>query len=96
MSVPALRQSTLPGRSPRSPTPRTTSSSSATSSTSTPRARAASTVACVSPERPKPLTRVSPSPSAPIRTARCDIDLSPGTTTCPTTAAAGSTRTFSR
>ena len=90
MSVPALRQSTLPGRNPRSPTPCTTSSSSATSSTGTPSARSASTVACVSPERPKPCTPVSPSPSAPIRTARCEIDLSPGTTTCPTSETAGS------
>src|SRR5581483_7042747 len=61
-------------------------------STSAPRARIASTVACVSPERPKPRTRVSPSASAPIRTARCEIDLSPGTMTCPTSEVAGSTR----
>src|SRR5581483_1836014 len=95
MSVPEFAQSTAPGRSPRSPTPRTTSSSSATSSTSTPSSRTASRVACVSPERPKPRTRVSPSPSAPRRTARWEIDLSPGTATWPTTATAGSTFTAS-
>ena len=89
ISVPALRQSTVPARRPRRPAPRTTSSSSATSSTSTPSDRTASTVACVSPERPKPCTCVSPSVSAPIRTARCEIDLSPGTTTCPTSETAG-------
>ncbi len=93
MSVPALRQSTLPGRNPRSPTPCTTSSSSATSSTGTPSDRTASTPACVSPERPKPCTSDSPSQSAPIRTARCEMDLSPGTMTCPTSEAAGSTLT---
>ena len=34
--------------------------------------------------------------SAPISTARCEIDLSPGTATCPTSATAGSTRIFNR
>ena len=108
MSVPAFPQSTgcacvpMPtshvrtcdvAARPRSPTPRTSSSSSATSSTSTPSERIARTVASVSAERPKPWTRVSPSASAPSSTARCEIDLSPGTATCPTSAAAGSSLT---
>src|SRR5262245_35182328 len=68
-----------------------TISSSETSSTSTPSVRTASTVDCVSPERPKPRTCVSPSQIAPISTARCEIDLSPGTAMCPTSAVAGAT-----
>src|SRR5262249_30103041 len=68
----------------------TTSSSSATSSTSTPSVRIATTVDCVSPLRPNPDTCVSPSQSAPISTARCEIDLSPGTAMWPTSAPAGS------
>ena len=82
-------------RSPRTPTPWTTSSSSATSSTRTPSARTASTVDFVSAERPKPRTCVSPSASAPMSTARCEIDLSPGTARCPTNDPAGSTRVTS-
>ena len=83
ISVPALAQSTGPARRPRSPTPRTYSSSCATSSTLTPSARTAETVASVSADRPKPRTSVSPSPIAPSSTARCEIDLSPGTATWP-------------
>src|SRR6188768_3295969 len=56
----------------------------------------AASVASVSAERPKPLMRVSPSAIAPSRSARCEIDLSPGTRTCPRTAAAGSTLTLGR
>ncbi len=92
-SVPAFAQSAVPPRRPRRPTPCTVSSSSDTSSTCTPNARTASTVACVSPARRKPRTLVSPSPSAPSSTERWEIDLSPGTATCPLTSAAGSTRT---
>ena len=44
----------------------------------------------VAPSAPKPRTRVSPSPIAPSSTARCEIDLSPGTAMCPRSAAAGS------
>ena len=92
-SVPALPQSTgtSGGRSPRTPTPWTTSSSSEMSSISTASARTARTVDSVSPERPNPRTRVSPSQSAPTRSARCEIDLSPGTAMCPASAPAGST-----
>ena len=59
--------------------------------TSTPSARTAAIVASVSAERPKPVIRVSPSQIAPIRTARCEIDLSPGTARCPTSRGTGST-----
>ena len=93
INVPAFAQSIGPpgARNPRNPTPCTRSSSSPSSSTSTPSARIALTVAIVSSERPKPLTCVSPSPIPPSSTERCEIDLSPGTATCPTTATAGST-----
>src|SRR5262249_49528160 len=40
--------------------------------------------------RPKPWMRVSPSATAPSRTARCELPLFPGTPTAPTNAAAGS------
>src|SRR4051794_28092098 len=88
--VPALPQSIVVLRSPRKPTPRTRSSSP--SSTSAPSARTAARVDSVSAERPKPRIVVSPSETAPISSARCEIDLSPGTAKCPSRAAAGSTR----
>ena len=56
----------------------TTSVSTSSSSTWTPSARTTPSVDSVSPERPQCETRVSPSASAPIRRARCEIDLSPG------------------
>ena len=77
---------------PVSPLPNTRSVSSPCSYTSTPSARTAAIVASVSAERPKPEIRVSPSQSAPIRTARWEIDLSPGTARCPTSRGTGSTR----
>ena len=91
MSVPALRQSTVPARRPAQAHAAHDELVVGDVLDLAPSDRIASTVACVSPERPKPCTLVSPSPSAPIRTARCEIDLSPGTTTCPTSEAAGST-----
>src|SRR6266511_2364508 len=69
----------------------TGSASSPSAYALTPSARAAAIVDAVSAERPNPRTRVSPSQSAPIRTARCEIDLSPGTAMCPTSTPAGST-----
>ena len=39
------------------------------------------------------LDPISPSQRAPISTARCEIDLSPGTSRCPTSRATGSTKT---
>ena len=57
----------------------------------TPSARTASSVEVVSPERPQCETRVSPSEIAPSRSARCEIDLSPGTPMWPSRRAAGST-----
>ena len=95
ISVPALPQSIgSPGaRSPRRPAPRTTSVVSPSSTTSTPSARTAASVDSVSPERPQPSTRTSPSQRAPTSSARCEIDLSPGTRTWPVSAAAGATFT---
>ena len=85
------RRSVRPPRvSPRSPRPRTRTTSMSGSSTSAPSARTACSVDSVSPERPKPVISVSPSPTAASSTARCEIDLSPGTTACPTSARAGS------
>ncbi len=94
ISVPELPASTGPSgsRSPRSPTPRTRTRSTSSSSTSTPSARRASSVDSVSAALPKPAMRVSPSLTAPISAARCEIDLSPGTRMWPTRADAGSTR----
>src|SRR5689334_2224415 len=89
-SVPALPQSISAARRPRRPTPCTTSSSPS-SSTRAPSARTACSVDSVSPERPHPWTRVSPSATAPSRSARCETDLSPGTARWPSSAAAGST-----
>ncbi len=66
--------------------------STSSSTTSAPRARIAAIVASVSAERPKPETWVGPSQIAPSMTARCEIDLSPGTATCPSRAATGSMR----
>jgi len=44
----------------------------------------------VSPERPQPRTCVSPSEIAPKSSARCEIDLSPGTAKWPSKLTAGS------
>ena len=97
-SVPAFAQSIgRPGaRSPRRPFPNTRSVSEPCSYTSTPSARTAAIVASVSAERPKPVTCVSPSQIAPISTERCEIDLSPGTATWPTSRGTGSTRSDPR
>ena len=95
--VPAFAQSIArPGafRPPR-PFPKTRSVSAPCSYTSTPSARTAAIVASVSAERPKPEIRVSPSQIAPISTDRCEIDLSPGTATCPTSRGTGSTKSAS-
>ena len=56
---------------------------SPSSSTWTPSARTAATVDSVSPDRPKPVTTLSPSAIAPSSTARWEIDLSPGSATPP-------------
>src|SRR6266540_1100676 len=91
-SVPAFPQSIgLPGSCrPCSPRPWTRTRSTSSSATSAPSERTARRVASVSPERPNPATVVSPSTIAPSRTARCEIDLSPGTETWPTIDTAGS------
>src|ERR687887_1085104 len=96
---PARRRSVVPelaqsigasgSRRPRSPTPSTRTVSTSSSCTVTPNARSAAIVASVSSERPKWRTSASPSPTAPSISARCEIDLSPGTAMCPTSVAAG-------
>ena len=90
-SVPAFPQSigASGSRSPESPRPRTRSTSGSSSSTETPSDRTAAIVDSVSSERPNPRTIVSPSHTAPTSSARCEIDLSPGTRSAPRRLAAG-------
>src|SRR5262249_20012918 len=78
-------------RRPRRPTPRTRTSSSPPSCTSAPSVRAASSADRVSAARPKPRIRDSPSATAPISAARCEMPLTPGTAAAPSSQAAGST-----
>src|SRR4051794_16645593 len=80
-----------PGTSPLGPRPWTTRVSTSCSSTSTPSARTAASVDSVSPLRPHWRTSTSVSQSAPIRSERCEIDLSPGTAMWPSSRARGST-----
>ena len=63
---------------PAKPTPWTRASSPA-SAISTPSARSAAAVDRLSPPRPSPRASTAPSASAPNSSARCEIDLSPGT-----------------
>ncbi len=90
--MPALPQSigAAGSVSPRRPAPAMRSLPSSASPTSTPSARTAASVDSVSSERPSPRISLSPSAIAPIRSARCEIDLSPGSSTPPCTDAAGS------
>ena len=92
-SVPAFPQSigASGSRSPESPRPRTCSTSGSSSSTETPSDRTAAIVDSVSSERPNPRTIVAPSHTAPTSSARCEIDLSPGTRSAPRRLAAGAT-----
>ena len=76
--------------SPRRPTPPTRTASPSTS-TSAPSARIPAAVESVSAEAPKPVKRLSPSATAPKRSARWEIDLSPGTARSPRSETAGST-----
>jgi hypothetical protein len=78
------------GRRPRRPTPPIRARLPSVS-TSAPSDRIAAAVASVSSEAPKPVTSVSPSAIAPRRSARWEIDLSPGTSRSPRSAGAGST-----
>src|SRR5262245_42538408 len=79
--VPELPQSSAPAgsRKPPTPTPRTRHWPSATRSTSAPSARIALPVLSTSSPSSSPDMRVSPTVSAPKISARCEIDLSPGT-----------------
>ena len=67
---------------PAKPTPWTRASSPA-SAISTPSARSAAAVDRLSPPRPRPRASTAPSASAPNSSARCEIDLSPGTRQLP-------------
>src|SRR2546429_438389 len=89
--VPEFAQSIgSPGsRRPRRPTPSTRTVSTSSSCTVTPSARSAAMVASVSPDRPKWRMSGSPSPTPPVIRARGAVDLSPGTATWPSSAAAG-------
>ena len=60
------------------------------SSTATPSARTAASVDSVSPRAAEAADVVSPSETAPSSSARCEIDLSPGTARWPSSEAAGS------
>src|SRR5229473_190852 len=68
---------------PATPTPRTDQAKSPDRSTFAPRARMALAVLSTSSPSSRPETRVSPTASAPRISARCEIDLSPGTRTRP-------------
>ena len=68
---------------PPTPTPRTRHSPAAGRSTCAPSARNALAVLRTSSPSSKPLIAVSPTASAPMIRARCEIDLSPGTRTRP-------------
>ena len=84
-AVPAFPQSigSCGARALRRPTPRTRTSSAATSTTSPPIALATVIADSVSAARPKPVILLSPSASAPSRTARWEIPFTPGTAKTP-------------
>ena len=83
--VPELPQSiTSPGSAkPPTPTPCTDHSPGALCVTSAPKARIALAVSSTSCPSRSPLTPVSPTAIAPRMSARCEIDLSPGTSATP-------------
>ena len=93
MAVPALPMSSaaLPARRPVLPTPWTTTVCASGCSMRTPSARSALKVARQSALSRNPVMRVMPSLTAPSISARCEIDLSPGTLTVPPTRATGAT-----
>ena len=98
MVVPEFSQSSTSAGSPSPERPRPRTSSApppgpvpGISSTSVPRARRQASVARVSAASRKCSTRDSPSASAPSMSARCVIDLSPGTETLPWRRANGRT-----
>ncbi len=79
-------------RSPAWPAPVTITSSPRGCVICTPSERSAAMVARQSPLSRKPLTRVWPSAIPPSISARCEIDLSPGTMRAPPTRLTGATR----
>src|SRR5579871_2143396 len=83
--VPELPKSraVLGAPKPATPTPRTTHAKSPVRFTSAPRARMDLAVLRTSSPSRRPEMRVSPTDSAPRISARCEIDLSPGTRTFP-------------
>ena len=94
MVVPERRQSSTFSGScrPCNPTPCTVSVVGECSSISTPRDRTASSVARQSAAGKKPSTRLLPVAIAPSSSARCEIDLSPGTRALPRSGAPGRDR----
>ncbi len=82
MVVPELPQSSACAAAcrPRKPTPTTRACAPAASTSMlTPSAASARAVDRLSPPRPSPVIATGPSESAPKSSARCEIDLSPGT-----------------
>ncbi len=96
IAVPELPRSSLPAGAdrPLSPTPCTVSSVALCRSITTPIERKASSVARQSSPARNPEISVVPSAMLPSISARCEIDLSPGTVTVPERAAAGGIRKF--
>ena len=70
-------------RNPPTPTPQTDQSPSPCRTTSAPKARIAAAVSRTSWPSRSPVTLVSPTAIAPRISARCEIDLSPGTSARP-------------
>ena len=82
--VPLFPQSStsLGARSPRSPTPSTVMSG-ASGGMAAPRRRKTSAVDATSADSRMPVMRDVPSPNAARMSARCEMDLSPGTRRAP-------------
>ena len=93
IAVPELPKSSGPGGDcrPFIPKPETRSRSGAGSSIAAPIARNAVSIARQSSLARKPLISEEPSAIAPSNSARCEIDLSPGTTAFPPTRRPGRT-----
>ena len=89
--VPELPRSITSSGSARPPTPTPSTSQRPSSARviSAPIARSAAAVASTSSPSRSPVISVRPMASAPNISARCEIDLSPGTATTPASGAAG-------
>jgi hypothetical protein len=91
MAVPAFPMSRVraASRKPRKPTPWTITCVGLGCSMRTPKARIAAKLAKQSSLARKPVTSLVPSAIPDSISARCEMDLSPGTTTAPDTLRAG-------